>query len=395
MGVAQVAVLLKAVADLFGSLLVVGTATSKAFLNGRQRLSIHRVMALCGQVLHPAGNLLGAAGHMVEKAFQVAGDQDVHGGRSRLVELPAGIVGAGADEVGEDVVFIGGADQPPHRQAHTLGVVACQNVAEVAGGNAEVHRFAPSYGALFRQAEIGVEVIDDLRHQSAPVDGVCTGQADAPLFQGRRHVGIGKDLLDAGLGIVKVAVHRIDMDVIALLGGHLQVLDLTGSGIGIEHRDLDAFQACITRQSRLAGIPRGCHQNPGSLGAVQVLLALKQQLGHQLQSVVLEGAGGTVPQLQRIQAVANFLHMARFACKGIAVGSRSGLGQEGRIIVGQERTDHLVRQLRIRKALPCLQVCLREGLGNIQAAVRRKTPDDCLGCRDAADSTACALIFHS
>ena len=45
----------------------------------------------------------------VQKTLQVAGDQDSHGRRSRLVEGAAGIIGSGLDEVGQDVILVGSA----------------------------------------------------------------------------------------------------------------------------------------------------------------------------------------------------------------------------------------------------------------------------------------------
>ena len=54
----------------------------------------------------------------------------------------------------------------------------------------------------------------------------------APRFQLRRHIRVGKDALDAGLGVVKVAVHREHRHVIPLLGGHLQALDLAVPALG-------------------------------------------------------------------------------------------------------------------------------------------------------------------
>ncbi len=52
------------------------------------------------------------------------------------------VVGAGGEEIGQHVVLVGSADQLPHGQTHPLCVVACQDVAEVAGGHTEVHLVA-------------------------------------------------------------------------------------------------------------------------------------------------------------------------------------------------------------------------------------------------------------
>ena len=90
------------------------------------------------------------------------------------------------------------------------------------------------------QLGISGEVIDDLRHEAAPVDGIGTGKADVPLGQSGRNGFITEDLLHAGLGVVEIAAHGINGDICTLLRGHLQTLDLAGAARGVEHGDLDA-----------------------------------------------------------------------------------------------------------------------------------------------------------
>ena len=214
------------------------------------------------------------------------------------MELTARVIGAGTDEVCQHVIFIGRADQTAHGQPHALGIVTGKDVAEVAGRNAEVHWLAPGDSAVLCQTEVGIEVVNDLRNQPSPVDGVCAGKANTALFKRFRHRRIGKNFFHTGLGVVKVSVHRVNMDVFSLLGRHLQALDLTGAGIGVKDRNLNVLKPGIARQSRLAGITGSRHQNPGCLGTAQILFALEQQLGHQLKGVVLERAGGPVPQFQ-------------------------------------------------------------------------------------------------
>ena len=110
---------------------------------------------------------------MVQKALEVRGHENVHAGRGGLEELPLCGVGAGGEEIGQHVVLIGSADQLAHGQAHALCIVACQNVAEVAGGYAEVHFIAEGDPARLEQLGIGGKVIDDLRQQN--------GLSDAPV----------------------------------------------------------------------------------------------------------------------------------------------------------------------------------------------------------------------
>ena len=75
-----------------------------------------------------------------------------------------GRIRAGGEEVRQDVVLVGRADQLAHRQTHLLGIIARKDVAEVAGGDAEVHFVAKGDLSGLEQLGIGREVVDDLRH---------------------------------------------------------------------------------------------------------------------------------------------------------------------------------------------------------------------------------------
>ncbi len=81
------------------------------------------------------------------------------------------LVAPGLERALEDVVGVGGDDQLPDRQAHALGAIAREDVAEIAGGDDEGH-------LAMRRAErrSGGEVVDDLRDDAAPVDRVDAAQ---------------------------------------------------------------------------------------------------------------------------------------------------------------------------------------------------------------------------
>ena len=85
---------------------------------------------------------------------------------------PRDLVAAGGERAREDVVDVGGDDQPLDRQPHPLGDVAGEDVAEIAGRHGEGDRRA-------RRAERdgGGEVVDDLRDDPRPVDRVDAGHS--------------------------------------------------------------------------------------------------------------------------------------------------------------------------------------------------------------------------
>ena len=281
-GIAEIAILLIAGTDLPCHLFLAAPAAAKAFLNGGQRLGPDGIAAGFRQALHQARHLGIAAGDVIEQALQIGGHQNIHAGRSGLEEFPLGSISTGGQEIGQDVVLIGSADQSAHRQAHLLCIVARQNIAKIARRHTEVHLVAKAHLPCLEQLGVGGKVVNDLRHQTAPVDGVCTGQADVPLCQLGSNGRVAKDLLHAGLGIIEVTAHSVDRHIFAFLGHHLQALDLTGAARGEEHRDLHTRDIVVAIQRGLAGIAAGRHQDQCFLGAVKIFLCLHQQLRHQL-----------------------------------------------------------------------------------------------------------------
>ena len=209
------------------------------------------------------------------------------------------VVISGVQKLGQHVVGVAGADEAPHGQTHPGGEPAGQDVAEVAGGHAEVQLLAQFQLAGVYIIQIGGEVIDDLRQEAAPVDGVGGGEEPAPRRQLRGKGRVAKDLLYAGLGVVKVAAHGADAHVVPGLGDHLQALDAGHAAVGVEDEDAGARHVPEALQGGLAGVAGGGHQDADAPLLPGLAEAGGQQMGQHLQSHVLERAGGAVPQLQK------------------------------------------------------------------------------------------------
>ena len=114
-----------------------------------------------------------AARRLEDQALEIRRHLDVHrrrGGRAHVAQF----VGAGRERACQDVVDIGGDAQAPDRQAHALGDIAGEDVAEISGRHGEVD-------AARRRAERNRagEVIDGLRDDARPVDRIDAGQRDA------------------------------------------------------------------------------------------------------------------------------------------------------------------------------------------------------------------------
>ena len=173
------------------------------------------------------------------------------------MEGPVPVIDAGAEEVRQHIVAVGGADQLIYRQTHTLRVVRCQNVAEVAGGDAEVHLVPHGDGTIPHQIAVGGDVVDHLGQDTAPVDGVGRGQEITPLVQLRPDSLIGEDTLNAGLSVVKVTDDRPDVHILPLLRHHLPLLHGRDAVLGVV--DLNTRLGHIRKagHGRLAGIAGG------------------------------------------------------------------------------------------------------------------------------------------
>ena len=218
----------------------------------------HLIPACAAQCIHihpDFGVVL--PGEVEQQPFQIAGDQNVHRRTDGGVEGPVPVIDAGAEEVRQHVIAVGGTDQLVYRQAHALCVVRCQNVAKVAGGDAEVHLVPHGESAVPHQIAVGGDVVDHLGQDTAPVDGVGRGQEITPLVQLRPDSFIGEDTLNAGLSIIKVADDRPDVHVLPLLGHHLPLLHGRDAVLGVV--DLNTRLGHIRKagHGRLAGIAGG------------------------------------------------------------------------------------------------------------------------------------------
>ena len=170
------------------------------------------------------------------------------------------------------------------------------------------------------------------------------------------------------------------------------MLDLAGAGVGIKDLDLNAVQIRITGQGSLAGIAGSRHQNAGGLSAAQVLFGFDQQFGHQLQGVILERAGGAMPQFQRVDAVADLDGLACLAAERLPVGGAGGFGEEILGVIGQIFADD--GSGRVRQGLPVFQICFGEGFRHKQAAFGCQTAHDRLGRRNTECGIPGTLKLH-
>ena len=315
------------------------------------------------------------------------------------MEGAVAVIAAGADEVSEHIVAVGGADQPVDRDPHLPGVVGGQNVAEVSCGDADVHRLVWLDLLVPQQVAVGGDIINDLGQHPAPVDGVGGGEEVPPAGQLLAERLVGKELLDSGLGIVKVAEDRADAHILPLLGDHLKLLDGGDTVLGVEDQDAGAVHIPEALQRPLPSVPGGSHQDAHRL----LLLRLHQrgckQMGQHLKGHVLESTGGAVPQLQAEGSVIQGADRGHGGSVEFfrPVGRRSELRQllDGELV--QKQLHDIDRPLLIGHLLQVRQGLARQ-LGQIrrghQAAVRGQPLGDGLRCQICGVLISCADVLH-
>ena len=132
-------------------------------------------------------------------------------------------------------------------QAHALGAVAGEHVAEVAGGHGEADRAAPAGQPGHRG-----DVVDDLGHDPGPVDGVDRRQVD-PVAEGL----VGEERLDQVLAVVEGALDGQVVHVGRVDGGHLPPLHVRDPTGRVQDDDLDGVAVAAGVDGGRAGVARG------------------------------------------------------------------------------------------------------------------------------------------
>ena len=308
------------------------------------------------------------------------------------------VVDAGVDELGQHVVGVGGADEALDRQAHLRGEPARQDVAEVAGGDAEDELLPRLQPAAVDVVAVSGEIVDDLRQQTAPVDRVGRGEEEAAARQLLGEIGVAEDLLDAGLRVVKVALHGADAHVVAALRHHLEALDRGDAAGGIEDEDLRPRNVGKALKRRLAGVAGGGHEDADLPRLAGLLQGGGQEIGQHLQRHVLEGAGGAVPELQIGRGLVREAQRGDSgAVEILCVCVRHEILQLLRREIREEAPHDVDRSgavIHRAQGLELLRADGRNGLGHEKPAVRRKAHRHGLRCAVSALVVSGAEIIH-
>lgn len=309
----------------------VGPAGGEGGLEVVEGIAFDLVAPLGLELGHPGAELdIVALVEEPEEALDVGGEQDVHGGGVGDGEVAAGVVAAGADEVADHTVLVGGDSKAADGGAEEAGVPRREDVAEVASGNDNVE----GAGELAR----GVKVVGDLREEAADVDGVGRGEASAGGLGGGVEGGVGEGGLDRRLRIVEVTADGAGGDVAAGAADHLAALDLGDAGGGIEGNERCTGNARETVHSRAAGVAAGGGEDADALQAFGARGG-GQQVRQQGEGDILKGQGGAVEELQEgdVTAVAQGHGVGGVVKAGEGVGNGAGAGLFGEF--GEEASE--------------------------------------------------------
>ena len=95
------------------------------------------------------------------------------------MEFSVSVVRSGLDKFCKNVIFIGSANEPVDRNAHFLRNKRGEDVSEITGRNGNVYLLAKRDFTAREEVAVSGNVVNNLRNESAPVNGVCDGEENA------------------------------------------------------------------------------------------------------------------------------------------------------------------------------------------------------------------------
>ena len=164
-----------------------------------------------------------------------------------------------------------------------LCIVSCKDISEVSCGNDNIDLVSCLDLLVLYQLCIGGDVVYYLRCKSAPVDGVCGGE---------HHAAVCKLLLESAYG-----------NVVSVLSSHLTLLHSGYAVLRIEYHDGGTLNIGKALESSLSCIARSSNKDNYLLVHLYLLERCGEKIRKDLESHILECAGGAVPQLKNICTV--------------------------------------------------------------------------------------------
>ena len=261
----------------------------------------------------------------------------------------------------QNVVLVRRDDEAVDRETHEFRRVAGENIAEISGGDRESNL---SFGRAQRQCR--GEIVNDLRHNPGPIDGVHSAQAHFAA-----EIRIVEHVLDERLAVVEMTVNGNRMHIGVVRRRHLPPLYLRNAPVRIQDERVDEFASPERFDRRGTGVSACCSYDRNSLAAPP-----QHSLEHspyELHREVLEGERRPVKQFQQEQIGPDLDERAfRFVPEPLV-----GIMSHGTELIfgkrlAREQLHDAIGDFGIRFARQSDKILARDcrpNLGNIQAAV--------------------------
>ena len=283
----------------------------------------------------------------IDQPLQIAGDQNIHGRRRSENKVTILIIAACPEEIIENLVLIGGTDQPGDGYSHLPGIVGGQDISEIAGGNHHIDLLSFLNLLSGQEGHVAVYIVDDLGNQASDIDGIGTGELIAGLIHFPGKGRIGEHTLYSVLGIIKIPLNTDYTGIVPSLGNHLLFLDGAYPVLGVENDDLCPRHIRKAGQSGLACVAAGCCKNHDLIFHMILAGACSQQIGENGKSHILKGDRCPMEKFQ-IESITLFgqgrngLHI-----KLTVIGMIDAITKLFLRKVGQEKAHHFVGNLLI------------------------------------------------
>ena len=267
--------------------------------------------------------------------------------------------------------------------AELLGVPRGEDVAEVAGRNADVD--GASRLDLARGDQLGVarHVVDDLGKQAPQLMELALDRATLRSSRSCRAKSSSENALDARLAVVEVAAHAPYRHVVAGGGDHLLALDVAHAAVGKQHADGDAvgvFETSRARPSPVSPEVATRRSRGRSRPRPSASRRLPRRSGQALQRHVLEGAGGSMPKLEDVGVLVERGYRADALVVEVVAVSLVHESRDALVVeVDVERAVDGCGALAVRELGEfegCLRGKRRNLFGDIEAAALREAVDD-------------------
>ena len=232
-------------------------------------------------------------------------------------------------------------------KSHVFRIICSQDITEITGRHNDINLRALCNLTLLQQGCIGIDIVADLRNQTADIDGVCGRELESLFIKLLCQLTIRENLLHSGLCIVKIAVNTNHQSVFPLLGYHLLLLNRADTVLGIEYDDSGAFYISKPGQSCFTGITRGSCQNNNLILDGILTGCGNHKVRQDGKCHILECNGSTVEQLQIISSLRLYQRCNHFCIKLGIVRSIDAVFQFLLSKIGKEQLHHFICHLLI------------------------------------------------